>query len=199
MSSLPSARRIGVLLAAGRGSRMGRTKQLLPWQTVEGTKPLVAAAYDAISSICDEMIVVIGHDADAVSAALGDRRFHRAQSDPDVPMFRSIRAGLEVARGLDPAATVVLQPADHPEVARSTLAALTEKSLQYPHQAIIPEFASQGGHPILISPAVISRLLVSESPAGLGDFWISYPEYCVRIAVDDASVCRDIDTPEDLV
>jgi molybdenum cofactor cytidylyltransferase len=199
MSSMPSARRLGVLLAAGRGRRMGRTKQLLPWQTREGTKPLVAAAYDAVCSICDEMIVVIGHDADAVSAALGDRRFHRAQSDPDVSMFRSIRAGLEVARRLDPSAAVVLQPTDHPEVARSTLTALIETSLKCPDQAIIPEFAGRGGHPILIPPAVISRLLVSESPAGLSDVWISYPEYCVRIAVDDASVCRDIDTPEDLV
>jgi molybdenum cofactor cytidylyltransferase len=178
---------------------MGRTKQLLPWQTAEGEKPLVAAAYDAIHSICDEIVVVLGHDADAVAAALGDRSFRRATSDPDEPMFLSIRAGLKTAQELDPKAMVVLQPADHPEVARTTLTALTESSRQHAEKAVIPEFDGRGGHPVLIPPAVIAQLVVSNSPAGLGDFWISYPEYCVRIAVADPSVCRDIDTPDDLV
>jgi molybdenum cofactor cytidylyltransferase len=178
---------------------MGRTKQLLSWQTADGEKPLVAAAYDAVRPICDEMVVVLGHDADAVAAALGDRSFHRSQSDPDVTMFHSIRAGLKTAQELDPTATVVLQPADHPEVAKTTLTELTESSRQHAEQAVIPEFNGRGGHPILIPPAVIARLVVANSPAGLGDFWISYPEYCVRIAVADPSVIRDIDTPEDLV
>jgi molybdenum cofactor cytidylyltransferase len=193
------SRRIGVLLAAGRSRRMGRTKQLLSWHTAGGEKPLVAAAYDAIRPICDEMVVVLGYDADSVAAALGDRSLHRSQSDPDVPMFHSIRAGLKTAQELDPTATVVLQPADHPEVAKTTLIELTESSRQHAEQAVIPEFNGRGGHPILIPPAVVARLVVSNSPAGLGDFWISYPEYCVRISVADPSVIRDIDTPEDLV
>ena len=96
---------------------MGGKKQLTPWPTADGTKPLVAAAYDAIRPICDEMVVVLGHDADAVAAALGDRPFHRAESDPDAPMFESIRAGLRAALRIDSNATVVLQPGDHPEVA----------------------------------------------------------------------------------
>src|SRR3954470_17692996 len=74
-------RRIGVILAAGRGGRMGGNKQLTPWPGVDGSKPLVAASYDAIHSICDDMVVVLGHIADSVVEVLGDRRFHRAESD----------------------------------------------------------------------------------------------------------------------
>src|SRR3954462_11316623 len=87
-----TTRRIGVILAAGRGGRMGGKKQLTPWPGGDGGKPLVAASYDAIRSICDDMVVVLGHIADSVAQALGDRPFHRSESDPDGPMFESIRA-----------------------------------------------------------------------------------------------------------
>ena len=177
---------------------MGCIKQLVPWPTVEGAKPLVAAAYDAIRPICDEMVVVLGHEADAVAAALGDRPYHRAASRPDAPMFESIRAGLEAARSIDPDATIVLQPGDHPEVAAATLTVLIESSRQRPVQAIIPEHAGRGGHPVLIPAPIVTVLLDSDCPTGLGDFWAAHPERCVRLPVDDPSILRDIDTPFDL-
>ena len=62
MSAASDSRRIGVILAAGRGGRMGGKKQLTPWPGADGSKPLVAASYDAIRSICDDMVVVLGHD-----------------------------------------------------------------------------------------------------------------------------------------
>ena len=82
---------------------MGGTKQLVTWKAADGSKPLVAAAYDAIRPICDEMVVVLGHEAESVAEALGDRAFHSVVSDPDEPMFESIRAGLRAARAIDSA------------------------------------------------------------------------------------------------
>jgi molybdenum cofactor cytidylyltransferase len=195
---MPELRRIGVILAAGRGGRMGGTKQLKPWRTATGEKPLIAAAYDAIRPICDEMVVVLGHAADEVAAALGERASHRVKSTPDVPMFESIRTGLRAAQSIDSNATVVLQPGDHPEVARDTLAALTGWSLQRPADAVIPEYAGRGGHPVLIPPLVSAQLVEADCPHGLGQFWLDHPELCVRIPVNDPAVVRDIDTPADL-
>jgi len=199
MEFMPSPRRIGVLLAAGRGRRMGGTKQLVDWPTADGVKPLVAAAYDAIRPICDDMVVVLGHEAEAVAAALGSRPFDRAQSDPDAPMFESIRAGLESARAIDPDATIILQPADHPEVAASTLTAVTDWSLQRRVQAVIPEHQGRGGHPALIPASVAARILKSDCPTGLADFWSAHPDLCTRLPVDDPTILRDIDTPGDLL
>jgi molybdenum cofactor cytidylyltransferase len=195
---MTTSRRIGLILAAGRGRRMGRTKQLMPWRNAGGEKPLVAAAYDAIRPICDDMIVVLGHDADAAAAALGARSFQRADSDADAPMFESIRAGLTIAQTIDPNALVVLQPGDHPEVSQTTLNTLTTRSLQRPAKAIIPEYVGRGGHPILIPPQVAARLLALNCPEGLGQFWADHPELCRRVPVDDPSILRDIDTPTDL-
>jgi len=199
MSAANPSRRIGVILAAGRGGRMGGTKQLAPWPAAAGTKPLICAAYDAIRPICDDMIVVLGHEADAVAAALTERPFHRAMSDPALPMFESIRTGLRAAHSINPNATIVLHPGDHPEVAPSTLRALSDWSLQRPVLAIIPEHAARGGHPILIPPNIAAIILNTECPAGLAQFWLDHPELCDRLPVDDPNILRDVDTPADLL
>jgi molybdenum cofactor cytidylyltransferase len=195
---MPTTDRIGVILAAGRGRRLGRTKQLVPWPAADGPMPLVAAAYDAVRPICNDMVVVLGHEANAVGAALGDRPFHRAESNSDAPMFESIRAGLAAAQEIDPAATIVLQPGDHPEVSPATLDALANCSLQQSAQAIIPEHNGRGGHPVLIPPAVAALILQTECPDGLGQFWTAHPDLCHRLPVDDSAILRDVDTPSDL-
>lgn len=189
---------IGVLLAAGRGSRMGSTKQLKLWPTEGGPKPLICASYDAIRRICDEMVVVLGHDAEKVSAALASRSFKCAYSSADVPMSESICAGLRAAAAIDPQATVVLQPGDHPEVAENTLRALVSASLMKPTQAVIPQYRVQGGHPAFIPAAVVQAILSSPCPNGLKQFWADFPDLCRRLPVDDSAVIRDVDTPADL-
>jgi molybdenum cofactor cytidylyltransferase len=191
-------RRFGVILAAGRGGRMGGTKQLVTWNSPHGRKPLVAAAYDAVRPICDDMVVVLGHEAEAVAAALAGRPFHPAISDPDEPMFESIRAGLRAVRAIDRAATIVLQPGDQPEVGRSTLAVLLDWSLKRPVRSVIPQVGERGGHPVLIPAQIAAALIDAECPQGLGEYWTSHPELCIRVPVDDPTAILDVDTPEDL-
>jgi CTP:molybdopterin cytidylyltransferase MocA len=113
-------------------------------------------------------------------------------------MFESIRAGIDAARRLNPSATVVLQPGDHPRVAAATLKLLAECSLKRPVHSIIPQYRDLGGHPVLIPPKVAATLLNNDCPAGLGQFWLDNPGLCHRVAVDDPDVLRDIDTPADL-
>lgn len=195
---MPSPRRIGVILAAGRGGRLGGTKQLRLWRCADGEKPLIAAAYDAISPICDEIVVVLGHSAEEVAAALAPRPFHRAQSDEHAPMFESIRAGLRAAQGIDEDAAIVLHPGDHPEVSRDTLRVLMDWSLKRPVQAVIPQLGNRGGHPVVIPPSIGAQLIDADCPAGLGQFWLDHPDLCYRVPVNDPTVIRDVDTPADL-
>jgi molybdenum cofactor cytidylyltransferase len=145
------------------------------------------------------MIVVVGHEADGVSRALTGRTFHAVHSDPDAPMFESICAGLRTAQQLDESAWVVIQPGDHPEVAPTTLQTLAKVSNEQPRKAIIPVFRVHGGHPVFIPPEAVVRVLHAKCSQGLGKFWASHPELCLRIPVHDASVVRDVDTPTDLI
>ena len=191
-------RRIGLILAAGRGRRMGGKKQIAAVRTPQGKMPLVAAAFDAIAGVCDEMVVVLGHDAKAVAAALAPRLFHQVKSDPDAEMIESIQGGLAAAGELDSAATIVLQPGDHPWVAPATLTALLAATAEYSDRAILPEYNGRGGHPVFIPSALAARLVREQCPGGLGVFWSEHPQLVRRLAVDDRNIIRDVDTPEQL-
>lgn len=186
-------RPIGLLLAAGRGRRMGGRKQWHPWPTPQGNKPLVAAAFDAIEFVCDPMVVVLGHEAESVAELLEDRMFQTVLSDPDAPMLESIRAGLQWIHQRNHYAHVLLHLSDHPEVAESTLQSLLTAAAKQPDRAILPDYRGRGGHPVLIPPTICCRIQEVSYPGGLRQFWLHHPEICVRLPVDDQHTIHDID------
>ncbi len=194
---------LGLLLAAGRGRRMGGNKQFHIVQTATGEKPLVAAAFDTIADVCASMVVVLGHRDDEVAAALGDREFETVTVDPDAPMFNSISAGLRAAlqnppprypgEGLGEGQYILLQLGDHPAVEESTLEKLFNVAVEHPNKAVMPTYEDHGGHPVLIPLAIAEKILATPCPDGLRGFWLDHPELCVRFEVNDPSVIRDID------
>ena len=177
---------------------MGCTKQLLPWPTPDGDKPIVAAAFDAIVGVCDHMLVIVGHEAGKVTAALGDRAFQAVTADPDADMFESIRAGLEAARSLDAPGGALIHPADHPQVTRATLDAMLETLTRSPDRAVIPEHGGRGGHPVLVPECLFQQLLEFSGAGGLRRYWIDHAETVERLPVNDPSILRDLDTPNGL-
>jgi molybdenum cofactor cytidylyltransferase len=159
---------------------------------------MVAAAYDAIARVCDVLVVVVDHEAEAVVAALGDRVFQREViGKAGQPMFISIRTGLQLARRVDAHANVVLQPADHPQVRLDTLESLVAASAEQPHRAVVPQYRGRGGHPVLIPPQVAELICAYDGRGGLRQFWIGRPHLCCRLSVDDPGVVLDIDTQSD--
>lgn len=192
-------RLVGVLLAAGKGSRMGRTKQLIEMPSENGeSKSLVAMAFDAIGPSCAEMIVVIDTDKERVIESLGERGFVIATASGAAQMFASVIAGLRLANARWPGDRVLLQLGDHPSVREETVARLCTESARFPARTIIPTYRAAGGHPILIPPTVVDRLLSVRSLGALRDYWRQHPELCRRCEVEDEGVIRDLDNPTQL-
>lgn len=188
---------IGVLLAAGRSRRMGRVKQLLPWPPVDGDRPMVAAAFDAIAPACCAMVVVVGNEADGVLAALGERSFQSLRVDPDAEMLSSVKAGLAAAHSIHLTADVLLHPADHPQVKRETIESLIRTAAEQPDRAVMPEYEGRGGHPAIVPAEMIPSILDFTDVGGLRQFWLDHADRCVRVAVLDPGVVFDIDTQSD--
>ncbi len=187
----------GVLLAAGRGRRMGRLKQLLPW--VDST--VVAAAFDGLSPYCGAgMVVVVGDDAEQVVEALQPRALLQVRSDSAREQIHSARLGLRRAVELPGVRFVLLHPADHPEIPSSVVEAMFDR-VRDCDRALIPTCGGRGGHPVLIPASVVEAIVACdarETAGGLRGYWETHPDQVQRVEFPDAAgLIMDLDTPDD--
>lgn len=181
----------GIVLAAGTGSRFGGTKQLVE---IDG-KPLVRHAIDALQAAgLDELIVVVGHDANAVRAAVPDD-----VAVVDNPHYRdgqatSLAAALHDISDASEAAVILL--ADQPGVTADDVTELVRGFRSTRSQIVRLVFADGPG------PALLSREIYAEAghlhgDAGARVLMASHPEWVHEVTVDRPAP-RDIDTPRDL-
>jgi molybdenum cofactor cytidylyltransferase len=188
------ARTIAVLLAGGRSQRMGRCKQTLPWSREGRPTTVVAAAYDTVATVADEVVVTVGRHATDIIAALEGRPATIVDVDADGTMLDSARAGIRAALAAD-ADRIVLHLSDHPAVATTTVRHLVDaaEEADYVH----PRRGDRGGHPVILSRAIASCILEASLPDGLRSAR-DLPGFRIQaVDLDDAGVQIDLDTPED--
>lgn len=191
MSAPTGPRTAAVVLAAGLGTRFGSaTKQLAE---VEG-RPLVAHAVRvALAAAVDEVLVVVGHDADRVRRALPRDARVRAVTNPDpaTGIASSLRCGVD-ALGDDVGALVVLlgdQPGVSPQAVRAVVDALPG------HQAARIRYRDRPGHPVAFARGAFGELGRLEGDVGARDLLDRLDTAEVAF---DAPSPTDVDTPADL-
>ena len=115
----------GIVLAAGASTRMGRNKMLVE---IEGETLVHRAARRALAAGLDPVVVVVGHEAEAVREAVGDLAVSFAMSDPAAPNHVSAHAGtrdLDIDIDIDIDAAIVIL-ADMPAVDEAMLRAVRD-------------------------------------------------------------------------
>jgi molybdenum cofactor cytidylyltransferase len=184
----------GVVLAAGMGSRFGGTKQLT---AVEG-KPMVQHAVDALNGAgVDELIVVTGHDAEAVEVAIdlpARGRFVRNAAYRDGLATSLAAAFHDIA---DDSEAAVILMGDQPGVTPEDVRALVEGFRATRTQIVRLRFEDGPG------PALLSREIYAEAGHLHGDVGArvliaSHPEWVHEVEVS-RPVPHDIDTRDDLI
>jgi molybdenum cofactor cytidylyltransferase len=181
----------GIVLAAGSGSRFGGTKQLVE---VDG-RPLVLHAVSALRDAgVDEIVVVTGHDADAVEAALpAEARAVRNAAYRD-GQATSLAAALHALDDATDGAVVLM--ADQPGVTAEDVGALITGFRSTRARIVRLRYADGPG------PALLSREIHAEAghlhgDAGARVLIASHPEWVEEIEIDRPAP-RDIDLPDDL-
>ncbi len=119
-----SVSRSAVVLAAGQGTRMksARIKVLHP---VAGQAMVERVVRSAVAAGCDPVVVVIGHQADAVRAALqGIPQVRFAVQAEPRGTGDAVRSAAPALRGAT--GTVLLMPGDVPAIRPATLQRLAE-------------------------------------------------------------------------
>ncbi len=190
-------RTAAIVLAAGGSARFAgeAAKQLLPWQpggTLVGRAADIALAARAIG----EIVVVTGHRAHEVQAALGDRPV-RTMFNPDwqAGQSSSVAAGLR-ALGPDVAA-VVFVLADQPDVDSATVDLLVERHRRTLAPVVAPVYqGGQRGNPVLFDRRTFPELLTLQGDTG-GRPVIQRYGLDVQMVEIDAPLPRGIETMED--
>jgi molybdenum cofactor cytidylyltransferase len=181
----------GIVLAAGTGSRFGSTKQLAHVDR----DPLVLHAVDALRGAgVDEIIVVTGHDAEAVEAALpADVQVVRNDAYRE-GQATSLAAGLH---GLDEATEgAVVLMADQPGVTAGDVAALIA-GFRSTRARIARLRYTDGPGPALLSREIHAEAGHLHGDAGARMLIASHPDWVEEVPVDRPTP-PDIDTPDDL-
>ncbi len=181
-----------ILLAAGRSQRMGQPKLLLPWHGISLVRHV---AQTALCSSIDELLVVVGHRAKHVMAALDGLPVRIVHNDAFLEgQSTSIRAGLAA---LDPAtAAVLILLADQPLIRAQTLDTLISVYRREQPLIVAPRYKDQRGNPVLFAQALFPQLLKLAGDEGARAILKAYAPQTVMVDVADEGVVLDIDTPE---
>lgn len=183
-----------VILAAGLSRRMGGTnKLLLPLAGEPLIRRIVAAA---LSSRCNRVLVVLGHEAEVVRQALADLPVEFVMNDAYAEgIGSSVRLG---AKAVDKRDGVVFCLGDMPNVSADVIDRLIKA---YEMEPRLLGFQACHGHkrgnPVLWSPACLPMLRLCVGDEGARGLLQQYGEAVLAVDVGVASVIEDMDTPEE--
>ena len=182
----------GIILAAGRSSRMGRDKALLEF---EGSTFLESLAR-TFSAEVHPIVVVLGHHAEAIQRAVrsADVRFV-VNHDYDKGMLSSLQIGLRALPS--EAEGVIFTLVDHPGGARDTVRRIRQALESSGAPVVIPRYRGKRGHPVGIDRTIISELLELSPEASPQDVIRSHRSETEFLDLDDPAIVRDVDRPED--
>ncbi|RYV50087.1 nucleotidyltransferase family protein [Pengzhenrongella frigida] len=149
---------VGLVLAAGRGSRYGGPKALA--RDADGTPWLSRAVHALRQGGCAPVVVVLGAGADEAEALL-DRSAEVLvvhAEDWAAGLAASLRAGLGAVAALVPEPTaVVVVPVDVPDLSAELVARLTGAHANGPGTTPVDDgtlrravFHGQPGHPVVL-------------------------------------------------
>jgi molybdenum cofactor cytidylyltransferase len=193
----------GVILAAGDSSRMGRDKALLPWPpsptASASPETFLSAAIKLFFSHVDVVLVVVGKNQAALSPVIyANGASLVVNPDPERGQFSSLRIGLQevLNRGQDAAMiTLVDRPPVRPETLETLRAAFEHATIQR-KWAVIPEYQSNHGHPILAGREMLTAFLKASETSNAREVEHQFQDKIAYIPVDDPLVAVNVNTPE---
>jgi molybdenum cofactor cytidylyltransferase len=184
-----------LLLAAGRGERMGGVKQLLP---VGEQRMIEVALGNLQKSRVDEIIVVLGFAAAEIRPFVEGKERVTVIINPlfEEGMSTSIREGL---RSLDPRASgILIALADQPLIPPEIINKLIEDFTIGTKGIVLPAYEGRRGHPVIFDrKRYEGKLLGLQGDVGGREIAYGHPKDVLEVKVASRGIVIDIDAPED--
>lgn len=184
-----------ILLAAGESRRMGRVNKLL--LPVGETTLVERMAHTVRQSKADEVLVVLGHEADRVRAALAGHDVTFVINDRyREGMTTSIQAGVRAASPEAAGFLICLSdlPLIEPEELNRLLAAFEQAARDDQRSIVVPTFEGRRGNPVLFAASYKPDLLRHQGLRGCKEIVEQNPRHVLDVAMTTDHVLRDVDT-----
>lgn len=183
-----------IILAAGASVRMGTPKQLLPYR---GRSLLRQIASEAIASVCEPIIVVLGAYAQQIRQEVNQLPVQVVENlDWNKGMSASIKSGIQwLNTATNNIEAVVLTVCDQPFVSAQIINQLVEAYYHTGKPIIASEYSETLGVPALFSHIFFSELIDLKETEGAKQIIKKYSHEVYRIPFPEGAI--DIDTPNE--
>ena len=187
-----------VVLAAGRGTRMGGPKAVMR----VGDRPWCQIQCERLETTCIPVTWVVSDESLTALKSLRDAGCKVARTvlaDSGRPMFESLVAGVAAVRpqlGSAPAGGLFVLPVDVPAASPGVW-----QTLRVSQHVAVPAYRGATGHPVFLPwPWVDQHLKVPNSSHGAAPPRLDYLMASDRIVIeaDDPDVAVNLNTTEDI-
>lgn len=187
-----SARIAVIVLAAGRSTRMGEHKLLL---TVNGRPLITYALLAATGSGAHEIVVVLGHDANAVREALPAGPWRAVVcAEYATGMSASLRAGVQAVG--DDATGVVILLGDQPFITPAHVRAIVSRAATTPERIIATQAQGRPSTPVYFPRALFGDLVGVGGDEGGRSVIARHRDLLQTVALENEDEALDVDDAE---
>ena len=182
-----------IVLAAGKSTRMGSQKLLLPFEGESMVKFIV----DKIArSNSNQTLVVIGSHKNEIKDALKDCKVIFVENERfEEGMLSSVQAGVEFVTNETDGMLIIL--GDQPMISEVVINRLISGFQKTEKGLLVPTFNGKRGHPVLISSKYKNSIKSINPEIGLRELFLNNANDILEIEVEFEGILKDIDTQED--
>ena len=182
-----------IVLAAGRSSRMGLQKLLLPFA---GKTVITHIVDQLLAGDLGKIYVVVGHEPDRITEQLSDRPVSIViNPNVDAGMLSSVRCGVKALSPDCDAALIAL--GDQPGITSKLVDDMVRSFNKTNKGILVPFHDGTRGHPILVAKHYQTEILTQYDDIGLRGLLHAHPDDIFELCVSTSSVLFDMDYPED--
>ena len=178
-----------IILAAGRSTRMGKQKMLMPW----GETIVVEKVIQTIrSSGVGEIVLVT--NPEIASQITSPELLIVLNSDHEGEMLTSIQLGLQAQKASAQATLVCL--GDQPQIEEGSVRSVCEAFQKSGSKLVVPSYQMRRGHPWLVERTLWEEIL-SMKGGSMREFLDRYANEIEYVNLSTPTILQDLDTPED--
>ncbi|HMZ06874.1 MAG TPA: nucleotidyltransferase family protein [Anaerolineales bacterium] len=177
-----------IILAAGKSTRMGQQKMLMPW----GETTVIESVIQTLKLATINDIILVTNPT--IARQIPQQEIQVTVNDTG-EMIESLKTGLRALKPSAEAALICL--GDQPQAEVGSVRSVCEAFHKSRSKLIFPSYQMRRGHPWLVARPLWNEILAVAAAQSPRDFLNSHASEIEYVTINTPTILQDIDTPED--